>query len=103
HDRGVRLAGLRVARDGVRGLAVRAEFLRPAGDGSELVAAAKWTGSAVEFEPRGDDGRGILERIFRPASVAVDDPALRSFGTSGEVTLQPGSARWFMAAARTRG
>jgi hypothetical protein len=35
--------------------------------------------------------------------VVVDDPSLRSVGTSGPVVLQPGSLRWFQAAARIRG
>jgi hypothetical protein len=44
-----------------------------------------------------------LERIFRHIPVVLDDPSLRTVGTSGPVLLQPGSLRWFQAAARIRG
>jgi hypothetical protein len=82
---------------------VRVEFLPNQEGASSVVAAATWNGSSAELEAEGEANRSLLERIFRPASVSVDDPALRSFGTNGEVILQPGSLRWFMAAAKSRG
>jgi hypothetical protein len=82
---------------------VRVEFLRDENGTPRMVAAATWNGELVEFEAGGQQARELLERIFRPAAVAVDDSSLRSFGTLGEVILQPGSLRWFMAAAKTRG
>jgi len=50
-----------------------------------------------------DEGlKETLARIFRPVPVVVEDASLRTAGTSGTVTLQPGSLNWFLAAARTR-
>ena len=40
--------------------------------------------------------------MFRPAPVAVDDPSLRTSGTSGPVLVPPGSLSWFRAAAQVR-
>lgn len=82
---------------------MRVEFLPNQEGATSVVVAATWNGSSVEFEAEGEANRALVERIFRPASVAIDDSALRSFGTNGEVTLQPGSLRWFMAAAKSRG
>jgi hypothetical protein len=82
---------------------VRVEFLRDEDGTLRVAAAATWNGASVEFEAGDQQARELLERIFRPAPVSVDDPSLRSFGTRGEVILQPGSLRWVMAAARTRG
>ncbi len=82
---------------------MRVEFLPNQEGATSVVAAATWNGSSVEFEAEGEANRTLVERIFRPAPVAIDDPALRSFGTNGEVTLPPGSLQWFMAAAKSRG
>jgi hypothetical protein len=82
---------------------VRTDFYRDADGSTELVGSATWSQSGITVEARTDDARSILARVLRPTPVAVDDPSLRSFGASGEVVLQPGSVRWFMAAARTRG
>jgi hypothetical protein len=81
---------------------VRAEFYRDAQGSKELVGTATWTDTGTTVDARTDDGRSILGKIFRPTPVAVDDPSLRSFGTLGDVVLQPGSMRWFLAAARSR-
>jgi hypothetical protein len=69
----------------------------------EPVARATWTGSGVTFEAEGEAVRSALERIFRRTPVVVDDPALRTAGTSGPVALPPGALQWFIAAARARG
>jgi hypothetical protein len=82
---------------------VRAEFYRDAQGSQELIGTATWTGSGVAVDPRTDEARSVLARVFRSTAVVVDDPSLRSFGTRGEVVLQPGSLQWFLAAARTRG
>jgi hypothetical protein len=81
---------------------VRAEFYRDTEGSKELVGTASWTGTGIVVDPNGEDARSILGEIFRATPVSVDDPSLRSFGTRGEVVLQPGSLRWFLAAARTR-
>ncbi|HJP66572.1 MAG TPA: hypothetical protein VKA30_09755 [Actinomycetota bacterium] len=82
---------------------MRVEFVRADDESKQVAAAARWTGSAVESETGDPGARELIDRVFRLAPVTVDDPALRSFGTSGEVTLPPGSLRWFIAAARVRG
>jgi hypothetical protein len=80
---------------------VRAEFYRP--DAPEVVlGAGVWTGSGVDVVAEDDDVREAIRRIFRPAAVAVDDPALRTAGTAGPVVLSPGGVQWFTAAARNR-
>ena len=81
---------------------MRAEFFRAAAP-DQVVAAATWDGHAAIADPAGDTEAGrIIRLVFRPAPVVVDDPSLRSAGTAGPVALEPGDARWFMAAARTR-
>ncbi len=82
---------------------MRAEFYRDRQGSKEMIGSATWTGSGITLEARTDDAPSIIGTIFRPTPVAVDDPSLRSFGTRGEVVLQPGSMQWFLAAARTRG
>jgi hypothetical protein len=82
---------------------MRAEFFH-ADAPDHVVAAASWDGRAAVGDAAGDaDAERLIARIFRPAPVVVDDPSLRSAGTSGPVALEPGDLRWFMAAARTRG
>jgi hypothetical protein len=80
---------------------VRAIFARPDAP-DEPVATATWTGSVVAFEADDEGTREALGRILRRTSVVVDDPALRTAGTSGPVVLPPGNLAWFMAAAQTR-
>ncbi len=79
---------------------MRAEFYRPDGP-DKVVGRARWNRSRVEVDG-GDEDRPALARIFRPSPVVVDDPSLRSFGTSGPTLLQPGSLRWFQEAALSR-
>lgn len=80
---------------------MRAEFSRP--DSREnIIGAATWDGSGVRIDADDDETRAMLNRIFRPTAVSVDDPALRPAGTAGPVVLVPGSVRWFQAAARER-
>jgi hypothetical protein len=81
---------------------VRAEFYRPESPG-DVVGSASWTASNISVSAASAPDRPALERIFRHVPVVVDDPSLRSVGTSGPVVLQPGSLRWFQAAARIRG
>jgi hypothetical protein len=82
---------------------VRAEFYRERQGSKEVVGSATWTGSGITVEARTEDAPSVIGTIFRPTPVAVDDPSLRSFGTRGDVVLQPGSMQWFLAAARARG
>jgi hypothetical protein len=80
---------------------VLAEFYREdAAD--EVVGRATWDGSGISLEADDDGVRTSLVRIFRPVAVVLDDPSLRSYGTSGPVQLAPGDLRWFRAAAEVR-
>ncbi|HMC37800.1 MAG TPA: hypothetical protein VKK30_08005 [Actinomycetota bacterium] len=80
---------------------MRADFYRP--DAPEkVVATASWSGSGVRIDADDEEVRAAVRRIFRPTAVSVDDPALRSFGTSGPTQLQPGSLRWFHEAVLSR-
>jgi len=78
-----------------------AEFTRPDAP-EEVVGRASWDGRRVRIEDAEPDLAAALARIFRPVPVVIDDPSLRSVGTSGTSTLEPGDLRWFMAAATTR-
>ena len=80
---------------------MRAEFFRPDSP-DRTVGAAAWDGSGARIDAEDEAVRAALQRIFRPTPVSVDDPALRSAGTTGPVVLPPGSLLWFLGAARTR-
>ena len=80
---------------------MEAQFFK-ASDTDTVVGTARWTGGGVETQAEEDDVASALRRIFRPVAVLTEDAALRSFGTSGPVVLEPGSVRWFVAAARSR-
>jgi hypothetical protein len=80
---------------------MKAEFVRQDAP-DQVVGMAIWAPGRPVIESGHDDVRTSLGRIFRPVPVVVDDPSLRSFGTSGPVLLQPGSVRWFRAAAESR-
>lgn len=80
---------------------MRAEFYKSEDPGT-VVGAATWTGDRVHAASEHESVREALGRIFRPTAVKVDDPALRSFGTSGPTLLAPGTLRWFRAAATSR-
>lgn len=80
---------------------MRAEFFHPDSP-DRTVGAATWDGSRARIDAEDEAARAALQRIFRPTPVSVDDPALRSAGTTGPVVLPPGSLRWLLAAARTR-
>ena len=82
--------------------AMRAEFSR-SDQPDRVVAAAEWDGRRAVLKADDDELRGVLERIFRASSVALDDPALRSAGTSGATVFEPGDEEWFRVAALTRG
>jgi hypothetical protein len=73
-------------------------------DGSTGVAGrATWIGPHVRLEADDSEVRSALGRVFRPTPVVVDDPSLRTAGTSGAVQLPPGTLMWFREAARVRG
>lgn len=80
---------------------MKAEFFRPAAP-AQVVGTALWREAGVESSSEEEAVAVSLARVFRPASVVVDDPSLRSFGASGPVVLQPGTLQWFRAAATTR-
>jgi hypothetical protein len=66
------------------------------------VAVAIWLEGRPVVEA---DDRAIEEAIehsFRQTPVVVDDPSLRSAGSSGEQMLQPGHLEWFRAVAQFR-
>jgi hypothetical protein len=80
---------------------VKAEFYRPEAP-VEIVGWARWPDVEDSSSAASPAGRESLERIFRRSPIVVDDPSLRTFGTAGPAVLQPGSLRWFQAAARIR-
>jgi hypothetical protein len=80
---------------------VQAVFF-PSEHPDRVVGRATWVAPHVRIEADDDGTKETLARIFRPTAVVVEDASLRTAGTSGEVTLQPGSLNWFMAAARSR-
>lgn len=66
------------------------------------VASATWLGDRVVVDADDPTLKASIERAFRPIPVVVDDPSLRSPGTSGESVLHPGDLEWFRAAAHVR-
>ena len=68
----------------------------------QVVGRAIWAEPHVGIEANDDGMKETLAKIFRTIPVVVEDASLRTAGTSGTVTLQPGSLNWFMAAARSR-
>lgn len=81
---------------------MRAEFFRP-GEPETVVGTARWDGRGVAVEAEDPVAREALERIFRPAQVAVDDPALRPAGVHGPAVVEPGDLTWFRSVALVRG
>jgi len=79
---------------------MRAELYRSQAP-DEVVAVATWEGGRAELEMRDRSVEG-LDQLLRPTPLAVDDPSLRSAGTSGPVLLQPGGLDWFRAAVLAR-
>jgi hypothetical protein len=80
---------------------MRAEFFRR-GDQDRVVGAAEWDGRQAVVQADDLDMRLRLRRVFRPSPVAIDDPASRPPGASGETVVEPGDLEWFRAAARIR-
>ena len=80
---------------------MRAEFSRPEAP-EDVVAIAAWDADTVRFDTGEPELEAALGRVFRATPVVVDDPALRSAGTSGPSTLEPGGLAWFVEAALTR-
>lgn len=78
-----------------------AEFYRE-GDPGAVVGRARWSGSGVEIDSGDGAIRSGLERVYRAAPISVEDPALRTAGTSGPVVLPPGGLPWFIHASRAR-
>lgn len=68
-----------------------------------VAGRATWIGPHVRIEADDAEVRSGLARVFRPTPVVVDDPSLRTAGTSGAVQLPPGTLMWFREAARLRG
>jgi hypothetical protein len=85
---------------------MRAEFFRP-DQPEKTVAVATWDGARAAVE--GPDGGALdpqladrIRHALRPTPVVVDDPFRLPPGANGPVSLEPGDARWFVEAARTR-
>jgi hypothetical protein len=85
---------------------MRAEFFH-SDQHEQVVAVARWDGARAAVE--GANGASLDEELarsirhaFRATPVVVDDPFLLPPGAKGPVLLEPGDARWFMEAARTR-
>jgi hypothetical protein len=81
---------------------VIAVFVR-ADDPETPVASVSWSKDGPRIQADDDAARSEMEAIFRQSPVVVDDPSLLAMGTSGPVVLQPGTIRWFRAAAEARG
>jgi hypothetical protein len=81
---------------------VRAEFFRAEAP-DRVVGVAVWDGRRAQIETEDPHVRQALERVFKPSSVAVDEPPMRSPGTSHSAVLEPGDEEWFRSAARHRG
>jgi len=78
-----------------------AEFFREENP-EEVLGRARWSGAGVAIDADEEAIRSALERVYRAAPVSVEDPALRTAGTSGPVVLSPGSLTWFAHASRAR-
>jgi hypothetical protein len=81
---------------------VKIEFHHPDDEERRTVAIATWSGRAATVTSDDDDLRAALQRVFRPAPVAIDDASYRRMGTSGVVVVPPGDLGWFRAAAIVR-
>jgi hypothetical protein len=81
---------------------MRAQFFR-ADAPDTVVGTATWDGRSARVEADDQEVRRLIQRVFRPAAVAVDDAASRPPGTTGLVVVEPGDLAWFRAAARVRG
>jgi hypothetical protein len=81
---------------------VRAEFFR-ADAPDRVVGVAVWDGRRVQIETADPQVRQALERVFKPSSIAVEEPSMRAGGTSGPIVVAPGDEDWFRSAARLRG
>ena len=80
---------------------MRAAFHRE-DDPETVVGSARWSPDGVEIDSDDPKVRRAIGRIYRGTNVVVDDPAIRSFGTSGPEMLAPGSLGWFLAATKAR-
>ena len=82
---------------------MRVEFTRP-DDPAKAIAVAEWDGiRAVTVEAADEEARAALGRIFRIASVAIEDGSRKPMSARGPILSEPGDLDWFMAAARVRG
>lgn len=81
---------------------MRAEFFDPEAP-DRLVGAVEWDGRTVRIHADDGGARERLGRVFRPSPVAVNDPASRPDGSTGQTVLEPGDLQWFLAAGRVRG
>ena len=66
------------------------------------IASATWLDGRVVVESDDPAIRASIERAFRSTPVVVDDPSLRSAGTTGAQMLQPGTLGWFRGVAQFR-
>ena len=83
---------------------MQAELYRPPaaeGEPETIVAVATWRDGRASIDVLDGSVTGLRD-VIRLTPVVVDDAALRSQGTQGEVLLQPGDRRWFVAATRAR-
>ena len=81
---------------------MRVDFYRP-NDRDHVQSSVRFVDGAVEVGADDDRTRDAMELVFHRSPVAVDDPSLRSAGTSGPAVVQPGSLPWFLAVSRIRG
>ncbi len=79
---------------------MRVDFFR-ADDPETVTGSAEWDGRRAVIDAEDDETRALLERVFRPAPVAV--PYRGPRGPKGDSVVEPGDLRWFRAAATVRG
>lgn len=80
---------------------MRAAFYRSDAP-DESLATADWIDGGVIVESADASLLAGLEHSFRTVPVITDDAAFRRFGTSGAVSIAPGSLEWFRVAAQVR-
>lgn len=84
-------------------MVVRIDFYRAEDDvDKNVVGSATWDGREVTVRAEDPELREGLEHVFRGTPIVVHDPSLLPAGASGDVTLTPHSAAWFLAVARLR-
>ena len=81
---------------------MKAEFFRDA-EADRVVGSARWDAGTTTLDANDRSIRAALERVFRPSSVSVEDPAAQDSAATGPGVVEPGDLTWFRTAALVRG